>query len=237
MADVTSSLSQIGTQFKSAVGTSGVYIMYTVLLIVFFIVIGVVLWYYMNKKSYNVSVVILRPRAGSTVFDYETGKVGKQFFDKAKKEVRFRIYQAKKFGMQYNEEAVDQKYFIKRFVGGKYNPLLFMAPNEQGWLQPVMMNLDTSNGIIASVSNADLSYYQTELELMDSLFSNKSFFEKYYLIILIFLMIVVVCIQWYSAAQIHKAAQINLQAVQLLTDTALRIAANAGNVTQVLPVG
>jgi hypothetical protein len=237
MAEIGATLNNIGNGLKSSLGTASVYLMWTFIILMFFVIVGVIMWFYYNKKSYNIHVVILRARAGGKAFNFEAGKVGKQFFDKKRKEVRFKIYQAKKFGIQYNEEAVDQKYFIDRMVDGKHTRMVFMAPNDEGWLQPTMLDFDMSKGLKATVDNADLSYYNTELELMDSLFNNKSFLEKYYLLILVILMIIVVLIQWYAAAQIHKGSVNNLEAVKLLTQTAQSIASSSGQASQVIPVG
>jgi hypothetical protein len=190
----------------------------------FFVAIGALLYFHYNKKSYNVTVVVVRPRAGTNVFDYEVGKTGKHYKDRSSKEVRFKIYNAKKLGIRYNNEAIEDKYMIRRFDGkGKANLLVFMKPNSQGWLEPILMNLD-GKAIFASVENQDLSYYETELQLMDALFNRKSFMERYYLLFLIILMVVVVCIQWYAAAQIHDAAQLNLQAQQVWADAMTKIA-------------
>ena len=236
--DISSSLSQMGSSIGSALGTTGFYIMWIFIVLAFFAVVGFFVYRHYNKKSYKIDVVIMRPIAGSNSFNYERGLKGKQYFDKQKKELRFGIYQAKKKGLQYNNEAIPQKFFVRSFFNGGSVPMLFMTPNAEGWLQPTMMTMDGLEGIKAKVNNADFSYYQTELELMEALFGNKSFFEKYYLLILVVLMIIVVLIQWYAASQVHEASLINLQAVQLLTDTATKIAAYAnGNATQVIRLG
>lgn len=240
MADVNSVVSGLGSNFKSAFAGTGTYIIYTIILLVFMVIVGIILWLYFDKKSYNTSVIILRPRANTGVFDLEAGYLGKHYVDRAK-EVRFKIFQSKKKGIRYNNEAIPQKYVVKRFIGGKYNPLVFMTPNSEGWLQPTMVTLDTANSLLAQVDNADISYYQTELELMDAMFNKKGFIEKYYLLILIFLMIVVVLIQWYAASQIHKSAQLNAQAVQVMSDTLRYVAdkfgGNSTTTSQVINLG
>lgn len=236
--DVAASLSTMSSNLGATLGTAGVFIMWIFILLLFFGVAGFLLYVHYNKKSYKIEVVVMRPRAGSNTFDYEQGLMGKQYYDKEKKELRFGIYQAKKKGIQYNNEAVDQKYFVRSFFKGGSKPMLFMAPNDEGWLQPIMMSLDAMEGIKAKVLNSDLSYFQTELDLMDSMFGNKGFFEKYYLLILCILMLIVVAIQWYAASQVHNAAVVNSESVKLLTDTAIKVATfTGGNNSQVVHIG
>lgn len=224
MVDTQNVLGNIGSNVKSALGTTSIYVMYTFIIIVFVVVLIAALYFYLNKKSFNFDVVILRPRGGTNSFDYEAGNIGKHYVDRDK-ETRFQIYKAKKRGIKYNNEAIDQRYIVKRFRAGKYNPLVFMTPNSQGWLQPTILNLDVAKGIVAQVDNSDISYYQTELELMDAMFNKKTFMEKYYLIILVFLMIIVVLIQWYAASQIHKSS-VNYQAGAQAIADAMKYAAD-----------
>lgn len=238
MADLPGVLAGITGNLGETLGTTGVYVMYTAIVLVLLCIVGAILYSYFNLKSYNVSVIILRPRAGTSAFDQEVGSRGKHYYDKQKKEVRFSIHNGSKKGLQYNNEAIDQRFFVKKFFKGRASPVVYMAPNDQNWLQPVYMDLNAQGGLSATVTNADLSYYQTELELMEAMFGNKSFMERYYLLILVFLMIVVVCIQWYAAAQIHKAAELNWQQTQAWSEVMKAFAESMSeNKTQVLKIG
>jgi hypothetical protein len=194
----------------------------------------------MDKKSYNVGVYLIKPRGTSGAFDLEVGNQGKFAYDKQKKELRFKIYQATKKGIMYNNEAIKQEYIQKRFVAGKYSPVVFLSPNKQGWYQPVHVQLD-SEGVVAKVENADISYYQTELEQMDALFNNKSFMEKYYLLILVILFIICICILWYMAGQVHKAAELQRQSAEVMSASmrymADRLATNSTGPSQVIAIG
>lgn len=240
MADIGSIVSNIGTSISAGLGTTGVYVMYAGIILVLMTIVGVFLAYYLDKNSYKISVWIFKRRGGpgSDVFDLETGAMGKVFYDKQKKEVRFKIYKSKKRGFMYNNEAVDQKFFVKKFTDGKYAPLICMAPNEQGWLEPIHLQL-AGGAAVAKVQNADLSYYQTELELMDALFNKKSFMEKYYLLILVILFIICICILWYMAGQVHKAAELNQQSALVMAEAMKYMAERFGNSTaqQVVHIG
>jgi len=236
--DVQSTLGTIGTNVASGLGTVGMFALYITITLVVLGVVGLFLYFHYHKKSFRIRVHVLRPIGDTGKFHWDAGFRGKQAYNSRKKEVRFEIYQAKKLGLQYNNEAVNQEFFVRQVVAGKNITHVFFSPNKQGWLQPITIGLDAVKGMNATVTNADLSYYQTELELMDSLFGNKSFMEKYYLLILIVLMIIVCVIQWYSASQINNAATLNKDALKLLTDTALQITQiNTGNVSQVVRLG
>jgi hypothetical protein len=234
-------VNNIGASLATKLGVAATASLYLIISLVFVIVAVVLLFLYFDKKSYNVTVIVLRPR-GRDAFDFETGFIGKHYKDRSTKEVRFKLFQAKKKGVRYNNESIPEHFIIKRFFAGRYNPLIYMSPNSEGWLQPVQLSLSMQEGILASVKNADLSYYQTELELMDAMFHKKTFLEKYYLLILIFLLIVVVAIQWYAASQIHKAAEINLQQSEVWAQVMNKFIETIGNETgkapaQVLNIG
>jgi len=236
MADIAGVVGNIGASMSKGLGTTGVYVMYAGIVLVAVIVVGVLLAFYLNKKSYNIGVYIIKGHSGSV--DMEMGAIGKHFYDKEKKELRFKIYNGAKKGLMYNNEAIPPKYFVKRFSKGKYNVAVFMSRNSQGWLQPVEMNLVNAQ-LVAKVENADLSHYQTELELMDALFNKKSFMEKYYLLILVILFIICICILWYMAGQVHKAAQLNQQSAVVMSEAMKYMAERFGNstATQTLQVG
>lgn len=231
--DMASVISGLGGNLAASLGTAGMFALYIMITLICLGLLGLLLWFYFNKKSFKIQVHILRPIGDTGKFYEQTGLLGKQAFNRKKKEVRFQIYRGQKLGLQYNNEAVKPEYFQRKSNSkGKVSMHLYMTPNKEGWLQPTMLTLDASKGLIATVNNADLSYYQTELELMDAMFGNKSFFEKYYLLILCILMVIVVVIQWYAASQIHTASVTNAQAAKLLSDTALQIAQmNAHNST------
>lgn len=217
-------LNQIGQSLGTAltpISSTGYYIFLSVAAI---LCIGAVVLYTINKNSYRIRIAIMRPRGQTGAFDWETGYTGKHTYNK-NKELRFKIYQAKKYKIQYNEEPIDQEFIIKSFSKNKMKEMVVFAPNNEGWLQPINMALKDLSRIEATVTNADLTYYQSELEAMDSLFGEKSFFERYYLFVLVILFIVCIGILWYMARQVHQASLTNLQAVKLLTDTAQQVAA------------
>lgn len=241
MADVLAPVKGIGAGLSSSLSTTSTYALYLMIIFVVMAVVVGVLFFVLNKRSYRTTVVVLRPRGGSAQFDYEAGMIGKHYTDR-KKELRFKIYNAKKMNVQYNNEPIDQKYLIKRFIKGRYNPLVFMVPNSEGWLQPTSLTLDVAKGILADVTNADLTYYQSELELMDSMFNNKSFLERYYLLILVILFMICIAILWYMARQVHQAALLNQQSVAIMADALVKIsqqtAQNSTNgIGQVLQIG
>lgn len=199
-------LEQIQQQFSATAGAAGQYTYYAAAGIFAMLVIGVLMWYVLNRRSYNIHVVILRPRSGTTAFDWEAGYYGKHKLDKTR-ELRFIIYDAKKHKIQYNEEPIDQRFFIKRMIKGKYHNQLFLSPNSEGWLQPVKMDFDNQGGLQATVENSDLTYYAAELALMDKYFDDKDFFSKYGMFILVILSIINACI---LAWAIYKLGNISV---------------------------
>jgi hypothetical protein len=219
-------LEQIQQQVSATAGTAGQYTYLVASGFIVFVAIGALMWYVLNKRSYNIHVVIVRPRSGTNAFDWEAGYFGKHKLSK-NKELRFLIYKAKQNKIQYNEEPIDQKYFIKRMIGGKYHNQLFMSPNSEGWLQPVKMDFQNTDGLVATVQNSDLTYYATELALMDQYFDDKDFFSKYGMFILVILSIVNACIlAWaiykfgaISTSMQHVADSLTLVANQLTSNT------------------
>lgn len=217
----------------SGAGATGsvVGIVLTMMAVLFvFLIIGIAfaVWY-MKRASFNVAVTVLRPIAGTSSFIKEVGYRGKQYFDKSRKEMRFSIYNGKRLKLQYNGEAIDQKFFVKRMFKGRVFNEVYLTPNEAGYLQPTKLSFDDSltGALKATVTNADITYYQTELEMLDSMFGNKSFMERYYLLILVVLFLLCLCILWYMAHEVGVAADTQHQTGILITNALKEIGARS----------
>jgi len=219
-------LSGVGAKVGAGLSTASMYTYYVAGALIVLFGIGALLWYVTNKRSYNVHVVILRPRSGSSAYDWEAGYFGKHVLNKVK-ELRFQIYNSKKYKLQYNQEAIDQKYFIKRLFKGKYHNLVFLTPNSEGWLQPSMMQMDNIGNLKATVSNSDFTYYMTELSEMDKYYDDKDFFSKYGMFILVILSIINACILAYAVYKLGGVSAAFEHASTAFSDAAVRLGANA----------
>lgn len=226
MAEIPSAIS--GVIDTSALGNTlqgaQMVFLFGGIIILLLIAIGGLFWYLMWKKSFKWSVYIMRPVQGkSGAFKLETHYRGKHFLNK-KKEMRFKIMKAKKYNLLYNNEPIDQKYIIWGENKGVSQPIVIMQPNSEGWLLPVTLSLSELNKLESDVTNADMTYYQSELETMDSVFAQKGFLEKYYLLILVLFLIVILIMQGCQIRSTGKvadtqreAAQMNVQAVDKMS--------------------
>lgn len=223
-------LEQISGQFSNAISAGGSYTTYAAIIILVLLFFLGVVYYVMNKRSYNVNVIICRPIQGTGAFHLESGFLGKHTLNK-NKELRFKIYNAQKYKLQYNEEPIDQQYFVKRMFKGRYMNTVFLAPNTEGWLQPIFMRFDNMEGITATVTNADLTYYQSELALMDMYFNDKDFFQKYGMFILVLLSIINSCVLIYAIYKLGGVAEAFNHAADGLANLASAISNNATTTT------
>ena len=231
-------LEQIQSQFSTMFSGAGQYTYYAATLVIAFIVIGALMWFVLNRRSFNIHVVIIKPRSGTTAFDWEAGYFGKHTLDNHR-ELRFKIYKAKQLKIQYNEEPIDQKFFIKRMIKSKYVNQIFLTPNSEGWLQPVMMKFNNQGGLEATVTNSDLTYYASELALMDQYFDNKDFFAKYGMFILVILSIINACILAWAIYKLGAISESMNNVANSLNLVATKLSANntASAAQQVIKIG
>lgn len=234
-------LEQITGAFAGTAAKVGGYSYYAAAIVICMVVFGGIIVYLVNKRSYNVHVVIIRPRSGTSAFDWEAGYWGKYFLNK-NREMRFKIWNAKKLKIQYNEEPIDQEFIIKRMIKGRYHSMVAFIPNTEGWLQPTRIDIDNLGALKATVSNADLTYYQSELALMDQYFDDKDFFQKFGLFIIILLSIINACILIYAISKLGKVSESFNMVASSLDLIANRLASNStvtssNGLLGVIPIG
>lgn len=209
--------SQIAGKIDFAANTS-VYIGASLIVIT---IIGLLIWFVWYRSSFKTRVFIIRPLQGTKAFKLEGPLRGKHFFNK-NKELRFKILGAKTKGLLYNNEPIDESYTVWGEFNKKVYPTVFFQPNNEGWLQPALMKKDDLDNIKVSVTNADLTYYQSELETMDAVFNTKTFLEKYYLLIIIVFFLIILSMQGCQLKAAGKAAEAN----QFAAETSARAAEN-----------
>jgi hypothetical protein len=206
------------------------------LLIVVAVIAG--LWWWNRYKSYNWNVIIKRRIGDTDGFALDLGYRGKHFW-KNDKEMRFEIYNAKKFKVQYNNEPIDRKYAIETFIKGKRVPTVILEADSENILHPVLLTSKVKQQLEADMSNADITFAASEMENLAQKYLEKPMLEKYGFILFALMLLGAGALYWYGAKENAKAVESMASAVNTMAGANSHIATllekALGNVTTAAP--
>ena len=173
-------------------------------------------FYARYRASFNHMVWIRRP-IGSGGFEYDVGHTGRFIFkqgDGDSKRQIFQIYKAKKNKLNYNEENDTFSKRLPCLVKGKRRYLVIMQPDEAGFLQPVEIRGAEDGNLAAVVTQADIAFFEAELQNISQKYDRPSFMQQYGLIIYLILIIVVAALFWWGTRNNAEAMRIIASAVE-----------------------
>jgi hypothetical protein len=162
------------------------------------------LWFWKLYNSYNITVVIKRPLGNDGGFELDTGYRGKYFFNQDK-EMRFKIWRANHFKIQYDEEPIDQRFVVPALSQGKRKKMIFFQPNDENHLKPLLLTNKDKEVIQVELLNSDITYSMTEIQKYANRYMEKSPFERYGMLVFLIFTVVVAGMFWYSARSNAKA--------------------------------
>lgn len=229
-----------GTGAK-AIGLLNATSYYVILLGLAAAVIGLLL-YVRYKRSFNWKVRILRPTGRHGQNMVEENYMGRQLQGKGQ-EVRFEIWKAKKFRLQYNGEAIDSRFRQVLNNKGKIRYEVWMMPDSENWLHPVELvphkeivkvkkNVDGKEvmveevvyGLSAIVSNADRAYGMADLEKQKNKLIEPDFMAKNGAILFVILFIIAAGLYWYGGSKYSKGSETIAAATEANTVATTRLA-------------
>lgn len=126
------------TTAANAAFDTGINVVGLIAVIIFgLLVIGFAVGFMLYVRTFNVDVIIARFGNGT---DFRTGLKGKFILKKNKdgtKEWRFKIYNAKKHKLLYNEESINPENIYHHEIKGRVGKMIYLGENSQGYLVPL----------------------------------------------------------------------------------------------------
>lgn len=189
------------------------------IIIVFFglIMVGaVVVWLWL--RSFNIIVHVRRPIGKGQGYLLETGYKGKYVFasnEAHEKVTRFVILGAKRKKIEYNGDAPDEQFKTPLLVKGKIRTLITFQPDSENQLHPVYFKETSYKNVLeAEISRGDYQYAASAIQTMNDKYSKKDFVEKYGLIIIMVVLLLIAAMQWYTSKNYTESAAAMANAMQ-----------------------
>jgi hypothetical protein len=208
-----------------------------VLALILVAIIAIFLWI----KSFNIEVWIRRPVGIGHEGILETGLRGKYVFktnSKKEKVTEFVILGARKRKLEFHGDAPDEQYKIRILKNGKLKTAVIFQPDNENQLHPVQLKETERGKLEAQISRADIQFVATSFEAMYDKYKDQNFMEKYGMIMIMVLFVLIAIMYWWGSKNYSEsAATMATSNVQVANALSTLTNALAKNQTQVITIG
>lgn len=182
-------------------------------IVVIMIIGGFLLWRYF--KSFNIAVEIRRPIGGQHGgYVFEKGHKGRYVFksnSQNEKVTVFQILNAKKYKLEFNGDAPDERYKIQDVdKNGRVSIRIILEPDSENQLHPVelkpTMGKYGDRHIDAAISRGDIQFAATSIKEMNDKYNDKNFLEKHSFLIIMILFLFIAILYWFGAKNYSDSA-------------------------------
>ncbi len=245
MVDTTAVLQS----FSDGVSQGSFILLIVLLLAVLFGLIGLILY----KRSFKVDIIIVRLGNGA---QFKTGLKGKFYIKGKGNEYRFKIFQARKHKLLYNEEAVTPENTTQEEnFRGQIKQLVILSPNDQGYLTPMKLTpemysyqkkefyKDTTGAekekivtvstpvLKAKYGSVDVAWFATESNKYREMFDTRTLWDKWGLIIVACVMLLTLgAFMWNTSKNVEVAQSLAVSA-EVIRDALMHVAQNGTAIT------